>query len=749
MIEKIIEYLKVSSPTNNAVPTETLWKLCKELYDKGEDKSALVKKAKRYWEGKLEKSIASNSYFGEQTHTNDNVVQTIVETILCNMLDAQFSLAVKPDIGSFYDYTAIKEAHAIADIFNDEVKNIFKRNRIDEIKEKVGRQGFLAGVSGTKTTWNDKLRSIGDVCIEFIDAENIRWTKGASSVKECTMIAAKERKSVSEVKALFAKNPDGTYNEDLCNKIDSISEIIAGSQDRKNSNSVINYTNDSNSTAGRAYAEGTVNGIQEGKVVELICMYLLDDSVYAPEDKDDISRETLKQEGIKAYPNGRIIIFSTNDKNKLILRDEPASEEFKNLGNIDLFNPIYWDGLCGNSLVERLMPIQNRIDGLYTKYREKVTWDFDTLMVDDDFGMEDNAVVKGAITRVKDLRKYAKTPDPISNNGIEKAATILEMIEQLKTKAYQMARINETMLYGARQTGTTSGEQVEMLQESPMAGIRAYQQNFIDWLIGVGEKCLLYIAQNYTEQRIIELSTGMEGATIARINTNQTGQPMDVQGQQIQPEERYIELLNEVMQTVKVIKYNPAWKFKVEVIAGTQVPRSRREQAVLADVLLDKGMLGDINDPDTVEIYTQMQDIPNGRDIVTRMKRNQQKDANKPIYQDMLSNPDMMKSIGQFIKDLEGFTEARSTILQQLGLPVNPDTLAVAPVQEVMRQVDPHHLMQVVPKAISPDPEEQAKGQAVSQVELLNDSAKSAATLMREENKNGSGIGQDAGQVAI
>ena len=752
MIDRIVQYLQGNTSNNNAVPTETLWKLCKDLFDKGEDKSTLTKKAKQYWEGRLIKNILANMYFDDQMHTNDNVLMTIIETILCNMLDARFSLAVKADIGSFYDYTAIKEAQAVADIFYDEIKNIFKRNKMDSIKEKVGRLGFLSGIGATRTYWSDDIRDIGDIFIEFIDTENLRWTKNVTSIGECLMVAVKEKKDVSKIKNKYAKNPDGSYNLELCKQIDSISEITAGNQNRKNSNSVINYTDDTAGTAGRVYAEGTINGIQEGKVCELITMYLLDDSIYAPDVKDDSERETLKQEAEKAFPNGRVIVFSTNDKYKMILKDEPLSEDFKNLGNVDIFNPVYWNGLCGNSLAERFMPIQDRINGLYNKYREKVTWDFDTMLVDDDFGVGSDALVKGPITRVTDLRKYSKTPDIISNNGIEKAASILDMIEQIKTKAMQMARINETMIYGSRQPGTTSGEQVEMLQESPMAGIRAYQQNFIDWLIGVGEKCLLYIVQKYTNQRLIELSTGMDGATIARINTNQSNQPMQVQGQEIQPEERYIELLNEAMDTIKVIKFNSSWKFKVEVIAGTEVPRSRKEQAELADILLDKGMLGDSNDPETIDIYTKMKDIPNGRDIVARMKRNQQKDANKPMYADILTNPEILKAIGEFIKDLTGFTEARAAILKQLGLPVNPDTLSVAPVQEVMRQVDPHHLMSVVPKATSPDPQEQATGKAVANVELLNESAKSAATLMREENKNGqlgSQGSQAGGQIAV
>jgi len=735
MLDRIVNYLQGTQPSSDA-----LWKLIKELWDKGENRSDLVKRAKRYWEGELDQSLPANIYFPQQSHTNCNVIKPIVETKLKNVLDAQFTLAVLPDINSFYDYTAIKESEAVADIFNDEIRNIFKRNNLDAIQEKVARLGLLCGYGATKTSWSDKIREDGDILIEWVKSEHMRWSKGAETINEATYIAYIIEKSPTEIKNMFAKNPDGTFNDELCKQIDEISDVEIGDLSRKQSSSVINYTNSQNSTAGRAFAEGTTQGIQGGKVCRLICMYLLDDAVYAPEEKDDNEQEGVKLEGIKAFPNGRFIVFSLDEKKKIILQDEPAPEDFKNIGNIDIFRAAQYGGLGGHSEVSDLMPLQDRINGLFTKYREKIAWDFDTMLVDEDFGMEDNAIVRSGITRVRDFKKNLKSPDVVSNGGIEKAGLLLDTIDKLKQNAYEIARVNETMLYGARQAGTTSGEQVEMLQESPMADIRAIQRNFKDWLTSVGEKCLTYIAKNYTDQRLIKLSTGMDEASMARIATNMTDQPQQMGNQVINPNERYIELLDEAMQAIKVIKYNPEWKFKVDVVSGTEIPRSRREQAALTDKLLSAGLLGDINDIDTKEAYLRANDVPDYRNIIARLRRKEEQESQKPMnFMEFVSNPELSKSVSELLKSLTGFTADRAAILQGIGLSGKPDNLIDAPVQETIKQVDTDKILPILPELVSEDPQQQQQGKAVTHIELLNNTAKSAANLMKEES-NARGI---------
>jgi hypothetical protein len=328
MLDRLMSYVS-GSESNSSNSNDVLWKLCRDLWLKGESKTELCRKAQKYWEGELDQSLPANIYFPQQNHTNCNIIKPIIETKLKNMLDAQFTLAVMPDVGVFYDYTAMKEAQTIADIFNEELLNIFKRNNLDALQEKLGRQAFLCGYGASKTTWDDKERHDGDIKIEWIKSEMLRWSKGADCVRESSYMAYLIEKSPAEIKELFAKNPDGSYNQDLCKEIDEISQVEIGDQGRKQSNSVVNYIYSTTglTTAGRAFAEG-ISGIQGGKKVQLVCMYMLDDSMYAPETKDDAEQEAAKLEYTKLFPNGRLVVFSLDEKKKMILVDEPAPEEF-------------------------------------------------------------------------------------------------------------------------------------------------------------------------------------------------------------------------------------------------------------------------------------------------------------------------------------------------------------------------------------------------------------------------------------
>ena len=77
------------------------------------------------------------------------------------------------------------------------------------------------------------------------------------------------------------------------------------------------------------------------------------------------------------------------------------------------------------------------------------------------------------------------------------------------------AKLNETMINGIRQIGTTSAEQVESLNESPMASIRMIQKNLKNFIVDVGTKIVKLIQEFYTEDRYIEISTGLTVDNIA------------------------------------------------------------------------------------------------------------------------------------------------------------------------------------------------------------------------------------------
>lgn len=677
------------------VSEDTFWKFCNDLWQNAKSKKKEVLRAYRYWDGELTTPILGTNIFPDQTHSNDNIVQEITETKISNLLDAQFEIAVVPAMGAFYDISALKDAQAVADILNEEIQNIDKANSAELVDELVCRDGELCGLGGSQVEWSTKDRVDGEVKINHIPTQDLRWIDN-------TLFAFEKEYSVTECKELFAKDKDGNFIEDICKEIDEIATVKIGDKSRRQTGSVINYVNEQNQTAGQVFAlDGGIGGVQAGKIVKLIVMYLLDDSCYAPEEQDDTEEAEMKQTFKRAYPNGRKIVFHADSDKKMIFADEPLDETFKNLGNIDTYNPIIHKGIDGKSPVEVVFPIQDRIDGLYKKYRVKVQCDIDTVIIDEDFGIEDGAFVTSPLTRVKDYNKLAKNvSEPMSNDAIAKSMQILEAVDKLKSSAYQKVGLNPTMMSGYRQTGTSSAEQVEALQESPMVKIRRQQRNFKNYRINRAEKCMLFIMRKYSDQRLIQLSTGIEGADIAQIRTNPN------------TNKREIALLKDVEGVIKEIRsiaFNDKWQFKVECSAGTEIPRSRKELADLTDKISISPVMQS-GDLELIEMYLTANDYPKRRALMTLLRQKQttaQIPVNKTAaMQDSLKNPQAAAAFADTMKALVGFSAAQQAYLRGYGFIGQTDTIVDAPIQSITAKSSVKDIAAIAPAQISRKPEQ-------------------------------------------
>ena len=677
---------------------KALWNLVNNLWKNGTTWTERYKKFYDYYDGKLDKN-----YFGNEEKTSNNIIDEIVETKVTATLDAPFTIQVTPSISPLKDLTEIKNHQTVADIFNEELHHILKENDFDELKESVVRFAEIMGFSAVQTYIQDDEK----IKLEYVSPENIRWDKGATKVKDLSFIAYKKILTPNVVKEKYCKNDDGTYNEELCNLVDKLTTSMSaeGVSSSTGNGRVVGYQTDK--TSGLAYNTGSTDGIQAGKTVELVVMYLVDTSVYSPNENDNIKTQNLKKESVYRYPYGRMITFALSEKENLIFDDKPAPKGFENLANIDIFNTVQINKIEGKSEVEDLIPIQNRINGTLAKQSFLVSQNVNSIVAPDGImDIEDDEVVSQTIVKVNKLNPDGSNPlFTIKNQMIDEAVKLEAIIQRYERQAYKKAKLNETMINGVRQVGTTSGEQVESLNESPMASIRMIQKNLKNFIVDIGNKIVKLIQEYYTDERYIEIATGL---TVNQMIVKYAQLGMNENGQQT------IALYDEAMQLAQEIVLNPDWEYKIEVVAGIEIPRSRKELSFLMEKIFTSGMLNTNQDIDLLEMYLKSLDIPNYRAVISLLRQKQQAQATQDVPIDLKSiflNPNLSKAFADIVKSLEGFSKAKGQILESLGLDSSPDTFNSAPVQSITSKSSATDIATILPEKVSNNPVQAVEGQ--------------------------------------
>ena len=692
----------ISGKNGNGIQSENLYDL---IYDLWENKSAnLSEKFKTnygYWKGDYK---PEHEKLRDQTTTACNIVKRIIEVKGSAALDAQFTMNIVPVLNSFASYDQLESMHDYADILNSAVHEVLKENDFDSLKEIQMRRGQICGFAPSQTTWEIEDIAEGRIQLCDIDPAYYRWDKNAKP-KDCTWKAYQIELNSMLVKKRYAKNPDGTYDDDLVSKIEQLSEDKSLDAKRKEKGVV----NVSNSLGGsQAYVYDTT-GLQSGKIVKLIVMFIMDDSVYAPDEKDDIETEAVKLEGQQKYPNGRMIVFSPDQEKKLIFDDKPAPKAFKSIGNIDEFRAIPNGLIEGENEVNDLIPIQDRINGAYAKLRLLVGEHISTFLFPDEYKgiVKSGSMVANAVTFLRNINLLGpeKKPQFITNGNIEEAMKLLELIEKYEQEAYRTAHINETMISGDQPEGIRSGDQLDSLKESPMTSVRSLQRNFKNYCVGMGEKIVSLIQENYTVQRLITLGTGIETEK-GKAEYAKFGQD---------GEQRTIELLNRAGQVCKTIKINSNWQFRCEVTDGTEIPRSRRETAALTDKVAE--VMAKITDPDWLELYLRNIDFPNYRAIIQLARSKQKQQASRKYsIQDIILNPTLSKNLSDVITSLDkaGMTADIALILKNLGLTGVIDNAENTPIADMASKADLKDVLATTKGKISNNPQVDQQGREIS-----------------------------------
>jgi len=634
---------------------EALWDHCFKLYEEGKSYKEEFTSYENYYLGRAK--IIKNDPDEEQGDNNaNNLCKQIVDTKVTLALDNQVTTTVVPKLGAFQDLSTIKEVRAQADIYNDCLQHIWKINKIDQFKHFTMRNGSIMGMCPSEVGWDADMNDIGDIFVKGIEPVDIRIDKTATNIEKSTFFSMDMEFSPFELKAIYAKNEDGTYNKYMIDKIDNLAEIAEEEKgkdkaDKQTKKPTISYTSDQGGGLAHVNTKEGIRGA--GKSIKLIKMFLKDDSTFAPE-KTDSNKEKEEKVILKyRYPNGRVIVMSKDKKNKVIFDDKPIEYRFG--FPVDIFD---YSGLgCKKwkGEVEDLVGVQNRLIRAYARLRTLISKFVSIIVLDKamDVDLQEGDFVNNFVVFIENLKTRGK-PDILTNNTIAEIMNLLEYIRQLKSDAKEIARLNDMMISGTREPGTTSGEQIRELREDPQSSIRAKQRLFNEFLVSISNKMLVLIQDFYKFGRIMKLTTGKDIETPKGI----------MKAEYAKFDEGEISLLDEAGNAIQQIKSMPNIQFQVEIAAGVNIPRSRKENAMLYEKMMTSGILTS-TDPDILEEYLRSIDMPNYREIIkqVRAKREQAQPTMPPA-----------EKLNITFKDLP--IKAQQQWLEQNGFKVTAEEIA-------------------------------------------------------------------------
>jgi hypothetical protein len=365
--------------------------------------------------------------------------------------------------------------------------------------------------------------------------------------------------------------------------------------------------------------------------------------------------------------------MSAKDSNKVIFEDKAIDYPFGY--PFSSFTTYKHRKLFGKSEIADLMYIQDRINRAYGRVQTLVAKFVSIICYDSnqlDLG-EDDFV--NAFAMAIDNMRMNGVPQVLTNNTLSEVSSLLEYIKQLKDEAKEIARVNDIMIAGTTPTQAKSGVAIEALMESPQASIRSIQRAFREFLIDFSKKTVVLIQKYYNTPRIIALAEGR----YAVLNVV-PGQP-DENGQMGEPQTQ-VKVFNQG-QIEKKINNLQVGEYGVDIIAGTEVPRSRAEQSQLMTSLAQQGVLGDMSDLSMKEQYFKALDLPNFRAIIQILKKQQES-------QNMNVSPPTDK-ITVSLKDMPNWAQAQW--FANNGFKVPNDFINMVPPPEAPTQEAPQGVM--------------------------------------------------------
>ena len=598
-----------------------------ELKDKAVEENKKLhddfKKYQQYYEG---------SY--KDSNNQLNIIKGIVDTKTTLILDFEAVSSVVPKTKSFANIEQISLMNSVADILNDCNIHILKINDFDTIKREVVENYNKFGLGVIQTSWRQtEEEELGDVEIISVDPLNFYPDTTAEKIDDCNYIFKKEIVSSITLKKDYPQ---------FAEKIENAKGIVKEKDAEKGNNSGAINTVKNEDVISQVYADGntTEASISQSKNIVVWNCYLKDDSTFID------TKNTEKQELMFQYPNGRYLRW-VEGADDYLLEDKP----------IDVPTGYPFDVIKGSSVVKYLIETQNRIDKAYKKVRVLIGGYVSFLAHTPDADITSEDIIDQLTLEVDSLGSM----EVITNNTLDRLKSLIDYIQMLKEQAYEIARINPSLISGKREDGVDSGRMVAMLNESPMTAISETQKLVKSLIIKQGNKNITLAQMYYNVPRIIRLAGGDLAYLHPEINqVGPDGQPV-----QIPPMiQIYRESANKEMTAIKQIEADLSiGEYDIDIVAGAQMPRSRAEKANIYMQLAQMNKIPDT--PQGTELLLNALDIPDKTGIMQAIQDAQQQAmANQPK---ITLAPEILAKI---FKDMPLDTQLQA--LAQFGFQVGP-----------------------------------------------------------------------------
>jgi hypothetical protein len=628
-----------------------------------EHKNIDFNRLEKYYRGNF-KDIQTKS-----KSNNFNIIKLLVDTKSTFVLDNHITTSVIAKVLNFSNENTIKDMQDMADIYEDTKNVVFENNKIKTLYKKIVKRGIKTNIGIAKIYWDQEESELGDIKIKEINPVNFYPDPTAEDIQSASYVFLKNNYSIINLKKKYPQ---------FINEIDKLEE--AGDKDAKSTNisefsGIITSKNDGGISQIYAKSDESLAGIKTNKkTITIWECYIKDDSIFIDDPKDKQVEKEVKQEAKLRYPNGRLIIYAGKN---LILEDKPIDYPFGFPFSFFYENP--GDAiLCEGGTVNDLIFIQDRLNKAYERLIYLIGKYLSIVVIDKASGINKTDIIREDVLALDaEALSKGQMPQILTNNTIAEVQNIMKYIEDLKNNAKEIARVNDQMISGKRPDGVTSGDMVIALNESPMTSIREIQGNFEAFLLDLSDKVLVLIQKYYNLERIVQISSGKTIQFPLRDETG-AGSIKEYEINQGNPENE------EIINVIKELKSNPSdYKFKTEIIAGTELPKSRTQYAQLTTQLVNMGLFGNITDLKVKKIILDAIDYPNRRAIMKELEAKNEEASKILPVEDTIG---LIDKISFSFKDLELFPEAQRKVLIKLGLleeetpPPNPEISGELPV---------------------------------------------------------------------